>query len=190
LEIAERAIALAERSKDRNALAEARRLTGRSRYLIGIDPQRSLWDLHDALDHLRTLDRPFVTTRALRDYASALAQTDPAEGTRLLLEALALARSLNWPRLTAHVEINVAEREFRSGNVAEAATRARDVIEVLRGRRSSLQLGHALTNLTSYLVTSGDYDGAIAAAKEAVEVGRLHDLQNYVALPMKGWPSS
>ncbi|HVA33395.1 MAG TPA: hypothetical protein VNG31_04555 [Candidatus Baltobacteraceae bacterium] len=185
LELAQRARSLAERAKDPAALAEARCIAGRSCYLLGIDPQRALWDLRDALDYIRTRGKPFHVARTLRDYASALAQTEPEEGRKLLLEALALAESLDWPRLTVHVKINVAEREFRSGNVIAAAQRARDVIEQLRKRRSSLQLGHALTNLAAYLVVNHDYDEAFDAAREAVSIGLQHDMQNYVALPLQ-----
>ncbi|HEY1977400.1 MAG TPA: NB-ARC domain-containing protein [Candidatus Baltobacteraceae bacterium] len=184
-ETAERARKLAEASKDERALAEARRLSGRARYLLAIEPEKSLWDLHDALDVIRKYEKPFAIARALRDYASALAQKDSAEGRKLLLEALELAQSVGWPRLTAHVEINVAEREFRSGNVPSAVERAREVIGVLRRRRSPLQLGHALTNLAAYLSVNGEGDEAISVAREAATIGRAHDTQNYVALPVQ-----
>ncbi|HZY99419.1 MAG TPA: NB-ARC domain-containing protein [Candidatus Baltobacteraceae bacterium] len=184
-ETAERARRLAEATKNERALAEARRISGRARYLLAIEPERSLWDLHDALDVIRKHEKPFAVARALRDYASALAQKDPVEGRKLLLEALRLAQSVGWPRLTAHVEINVAEREFRSGNVPSAVERARDVIEMLRRRRSPLQLGHALTNLAAYLSVNGQYDEAIAVAREAATIGRAHDTQNYLALPVQ-----
>lgn len=184
-ETAERARKLAEAEKDERALAEARRLSGRARYLLAIEPERSLWDLHDALDVIRKHEKRFAVARALRDYASALAQKDPVEGRKLLLEALELAQSVGWPRLTAHVEINVAEREFRSGNTSSAVERAREVIEVLRRRRSPLQLGHALTNLAAYLSVNGQFDEALAVAREAATIGRAHDTQNYVALPVQ-----
>jgi predicted ATPase len=184
-ETAERARTLAETTKDERALAEAKRLSGRARYLLGIEPERSLWDLHDALDVIREQEKPFAVARALRDYASALAQKDPNEGRTLLLEALELAQSVGWPRLTAHIEINLAEREFRSGNVPLAVERARDVIDMLRRRRSPLQLGHALTNLAAYLSVDGRYDEALIVAREAATIGRAHDMQNYVALPIQ-----
>jgi predicted ATPase len=184
-ETAERARKLAEGTKDERALAEARRISGRARYLLGIEPERSLWDLHDALDVIRKNEKPFAVARALRDYASALAQKDPAEGRALLLEALELAQSVGWPRLTAHIEINVAEREFRSGNVPSAVERARDVIAMLRRRRLPIQLGHALTNLAAYLSVNGDYDEALAVAREAATLGVAHDSQNEVAMPVQ-----
>jgi predicted ATPase len=184
-ELAERARSLAEGTKDAAELAEARRISGRSRYLLGIEPERSLWDLHDALDVIRAQGSAFHTARALRDYASALAQKDPEEGRRLLLDALELARTLNWPRLTVHIEINVAEREFRSGNVESAIARARDVIAVLRRRGHPLQLGHALTNIAAYLVTNGELDEALEAAREANEIGRMHDLPDDTAVPLQ-----
>ena len=185
LEMGDRARAAAERAGDLEAMAEARRIAGRSRYLLNIDPDRSVGELGEALAFYREHGKPLQTARSLRDFASALAQRDPDEGRRLLLEALALAKSLDWPRLTVHIEINVAEREFRSGHVPNAAERARHVIQLLRGRRSSLQLGHALTNLASYLAIGGDLDDAAAAAREAVLIGRGHDTPNYVAISLQ-----
>lgn len=185
LETSERAIALSEGRRDEAAIAQGRRIAGRSRYLLGIQPELSLPELRAALEYARAHDGAYGVARATRDYASALAQVDPNEGRRLLLEALELARTAAWPRLTIHVEINVAEREFRSGNVAAAADRAREVIAMLRERRSPLQLGHALTNLASYLAMAQQYDDALAAAREAIEIGRAHETHNYVALPMQ-----
>jgi predicted ATPase len=184
-ETSERARILAERAKNEPALAEARRLSGRSRYLLGIDPERSLSDLHDALDIIRAQGRPFFTARAQRDYASALAQKHHDEGLRLLLDALKMAEGLDWPRLTMHLQINVAEREFRSGDVESAVERSRGVIEMLRRRRYPLQLGHALSNLAAYLSVKGEDDEALAVAREAISIGRTYDLQDDVAIPMQ-----
>lgn len=184
-ETSERARVLAERTKNIEALAESRRLSGRSRYLLGIDPERSLWDLHDALEVIRERGKPFFIARAQRDYASALAQKDSAEGLRLLLDALAMSQKLDWPRLSVHTQINVAEREFRSGDVDSAIARARDVIAMLRRRRYPLQLGHALTNLASYLSFKGEDDEALSVAREAISIGRSYEMQDDVAVPMQ-----
>jgi predicted ATPase len=186
LDVAERALAVADRAGDAAAVAEARRIAGRSRYLLSTEPARSERELFEALEFIRTKGNAYATARALRDYASALAQRNPMEGRALLLEALAMASELGWPSLAIHVEINVAEREFRSGNVTMAVDRARHVIELLRGRRSPHQLGHALTNLSSYLSVSGAYDEAIATVREAVEIGRANDTENYIALSLQG----
>jgi predicted ATPase len=186
LDVAERALAIAERHGDGEALSEALRIAGRSRYLLSIEPERSERELFEALGAIRAQGRPYATARAMRDYASALALRSPEEGRALLLEALALATSLNWPTLALHIEINVAEREFRSGNASMAVQRAKHVIQVLRRRRSTSQLGHALTNLASYLSVSGAYDEAIGVVREAVEIGRAQDTENYVAISLQG----
>jgi len=185
LQMAERAHGIALRLGDEASAAEALRLAGRARYLLGIEPQRSQHELAQALQYLREHGKAFHRARAMRDYASALALADPVRGGGLLLEALELAGSLEWPSLTLHVEINVAEREFRSGNVGRAAERARHIIEVLRGRRAPHQLGHALTNLSSYLAMAGEYDESIAAAREAIEIGTRSDTPNYIAIPLQ-----
>ena len=184
-ETSERARVLAERSKNLPVLAEARRLSGRSRYLLGIDPERSLWDLHDALEVIRGEGRPFFTARAQRDYASALAQKHHDEGLRLLMDALRMAEALDWPRLTVHVQINVAEREFRSGDADSAIARARRVIEMVRRRRYPLQLRHALTNLASYLSIKGEDAEALEVAREAISIGRTYELQADIAVPLQ-----
>jgi predicted ATPase len=185
LEAGERALALAERGGLDGAAAEARRLAGRSRYLLGIEADRGLSDLRKALDVIRREGNAFATARAMRDYASALAPTDAEAGRRLLLEALELARTLDWPRLTIHIEINVAEREFRSGDAERAVERARDVVDRLRKRRSPVQLGHALTNLATYLAVAGQGDAALESGREAASIGDAHDMDDYVALTVQ-----
>jgi predicted ATPase len=184
-ELAQRAGAIAQQCGDAANGAEAKRLKGRSAYLLGIEPGQSLADLRDALAYAREHGSQFAVARALRDYASALAQCDPAQGRLLLEEALELARGLQWPRLTLHIEINVAEREFRSGETNAAIQRVAGAIEVLRRRRSPVQLGHALTNYTAYLSVAGQYEEMFAAAREAIAIGVSHEEPNYVTFTLQ-----
>jgi tetratricopeptide (TPR) repeat protein len=186
LEMAQRALTVAEGCGDLAAAAEARRIAGRSRYLLSIDPARSERELFEAYEFIAGQGKTFATARALRDYASALALKNPVEGRVLLLEALAMAATLEWPSLELHIEINLAEREFRSGNVGLAVERAAHVIQMLRRRGSPHQLGHALTNMSSYLSVSGAYDDAVATAREAITIGRNSDTENYVAISLQG----
>ena len=185
LECGDRALQLAERFVNDGAAAQARRIAGRSRYLLAVEQQLGLSQLRNSLEYYREHGTPYSIARALRDYGSALAATEPELGRRLLIQALELARSIDWPRLTTHIEINVAEREFRSGNVAAAIARANDVIARVRQRRSPLQLAHALTNLCSYLSVTQAYDAALEAAREAVAIARAHESENFEIVPLQ-----
>jgi len=83
------------------------------------------------------------------------------------------------------VQINVAEREFRSGDADSAIARARRVIEMVRRRRYPLQLRHALTNLASYLSIKGEDAEALEVAREAISIGRTYELQADIAVPLQ-----
>jgi predicted ATPase len=185
LEVAERALAVAERCADAASGAEARRIAGRSRYLLSVEPARSERELFEALAFLRAQGGAFATARATRDYAAALALRSPDEGRALLLEALELANALDWPSLALHIEINVAEREFRRGNVEVAIDLARHAIQVLRRRHATHKLCHALTNISSYLSASGAYDEGEEAVREAVAIGRMLEVENYVVISLQ-----
>ncbi|MBV8491719.1 MAG: hypothetical protein JO199_14430, partial [Candidatus Eremiobacteraeota bacterium] len=185
LECGDRALSMAERAGDENAAAAARRVAGRSRYLLEVEPQLGLSQLRKSLDYVRENGNAFLVARALRDYGSAYSHKDAEAGRKYMLEALELAKTLEWPRLTIHIEINVAEREFRSGNAEQAVARARDVVARLRQRRSPVQLGHALTNLASYLSVTGEFDAAEDAAREAVSIGRAHEAENYEVVALQ-----
>ena len=177
----ERALDIAASLRDGVALAEARRIAGLSRYRLGIEREAALEMLRASFEYLRVRDNPLRTMRALRIYGWILGESDPARGRELLSQALASATTYGWPRIAVIAEIDLAELEFASGEIAAAAERTRRVIATLRARKSPLQLGNALENLASYLSVAGDRDGARAAGSEATAILRAHGIAACVA---------
>jgi diguanylate cyclase (GGDEF)-like protein len=182
LDAGERALAIADGLGDPLLLAKARRTTGAMRYILGDDVERGARDLASALEYFRAHDNPVRTMGALYAYAGSL---DPQRGRPLLLEALALANSSGWPRISVAIEMNLAEREFWSGDVEAARERIRRAIALLRSRRSPLDLAIALANLASYGCVAGVLDEAHAAAAEAATIARDHELPYSLAIAMQ-----
>lgn len=182
LEIAVRARALAERCDDAGGVAESRRIVARSRRILGIDTDTCVTELRDALPVIRAQGNPYRTARIVADYAFALIDGGMLEeGRQLLDEADALTASLDWPHLVAHVHINIAELEFRSGEPARAVDRGRALVAMLRPRGTTTQLALALSNLTAYLGFTGAYDEAYATAREAISTALARDMHYSVA---------
>jgi predicted ATPase len=182
LEIAERARVLAERSNDRSTLAELRRIGARARRILGVETHRCVPDLREALAVIRSEENPYRTARAVADYALALIDDGRDDlGREVLHEADELTRSLDWPHLFASVQINVAEWEFRSGNVSTAIERGCAIVALMRPRGTTTQLALALSNLAGYLSVFGRFDDAYAVAEEAVRTAVVRDLHFSIA---------
>ncbi|MBV8153859.1 MAG: hypothetical protein JOY98_05520 [Candidatus Eremiobacteraeota bacterium] len=177
-ELYERAFTLAVRFDDRSALAEARRIGARARRILGIVPERCLDDLRAALEIVREEGNPYRIARTLVDYGFELIDTgDPARGRIVLREAEERTAEIGWPHLSAHLQINLAELEFRTGDIASAARRGRELVAMLRPRGSTAMIVLALTNLASYLSVLGEDSEAYATAREAVEAGIERDMR-------------
>jgi predicted ATPase/class 3 adenylate cyclase len=182
LEIGERALEIAARAGDELAVARARRITGWSRYVLGEDPERGRDELQLAADFFRAQDNPLRTSSALAACAHVLG---PADGLGLLEEAATLVHAARWPRLSSVIDINLAEWEFADGDPARAADRVRAMIGTLRGRRAPLDLAGALRNFASYLSVMGEYDEALAAAREAADIALTHEDISGVAIAVQ-----
>jgi predicted ATPase len=177
-EIATAARAPAQRSLDFPALAELRRIEARARRILGVETERCVPELREALAVIRTEGNPYRTARVLTDYALALIDDgQPDEGHKVLLEGEASIAKLDWPHLIAHIQINVAELEFRTGDVASAVRRGKKLVDLLRPRGATAQLALALTNLASYLSVEGCPDDVLDVAHEAVAVSIARDVR-------------
>jgi predicted ATPase len=177
-EMATRARTPAERSRDFLAMAELRRIEARARRILGVETERCVPELREALAVIRTEGNPYRTARVLADYALALidgGQQD--EGHEVLLEGEALIAKLNWPHLIAHIQINMAELEFRTGDVASAVRRGKALVGMLRPRGATAQLALALTNLASYLSFDGHHDETLDVAHEAIAASIARDVR-------------
>ena len=186
LELSGKALPLAAKSGDPAAVAEAQRIDARSRLMLGIDDERTLTELRQSTHAIRAQGNPYLAVRALTDYALALIDRGRTEeGHKLLLEATELAPTVDWPHLNAHIAINIAELEFRTGRTGEAIARSRAAIAMLREHGSVAQLAHVHANLTAYLAVAGDYDEAIAVAREAADLARSRDMHFPIAWAMQ-----
>jgi tetratricopeptide (TPR) repeat protein len=175
LESAERSSAIAERLGDASATATARQIAGSALFVLG-DAGRAADELRASLEYFRASGESVRAMHAQNEYAWVLLHVDPERGHPLMLDALASAQTLQWPRAAAHITIRLAEAEFHRGHVAAALERARGAVEACRRRNSSERLAHALCNLCSYLSVAGEYDEARAAGREAATIARAHGL--------------
>jgi predicted ATPase len=183
LEVAERLKIVAEKCGDLDALAQALHLCGFAREVQRLDPQRAVAELREAVALTRGLDQPWRLARVLSEYALIMMDYggDEAEGNALLHEGLEIAKSLGWLNLRQQIEVNLAEREFRTGRIDEAIERAQAMQELLRPTRMVTQRGHVLINLAAYLSFQGRCDEAESVAHEGITIMQEHELGSMVA---------
>jgi predicted ATPase len=178
----ERAKALARRYDDERAYAEALRIGARARRILGIETQQCVLELRDALEVIRREGNPYRVARTLIDYGFELVDSGDREGGRAILrEAEAATNALGWPHLSAHLEINLAELEFRSGEAASAAERGRRLVAALHPRSATAMYALAVTNLASYLAVLGHADEAYERVRDAIGSALARDLHFCVA---------
>lgn len=181
-ELYERAKALALRYGDERAFAEALRIGARARRILSIEPHRCVPELRDALEVIRKDGNPYRVARTLIDYGFELVDSGDGEGGRAILrEAEAATIALDWPHLSAHLEINLAELEFRSGEAVSAAERGQRLVTALHPRTATAMYALALTNLAAYLAVLGQIDEAHERAREAIVAALARDLHFCVA---------
>lgn len=181
-ELYERAKMLAERYHDERAYAEALRIGARARRILDIETQRCVPELRHALEVIRKEGNPYRIARTLTDYGFELVDSGDGEGGRAILrEAEAATKALGWPHLSAHLEINLAELEFRSGLAASAAERGRHLVAALHPRSATAMYALALTNLATYLAVLGHVDEAYDRVRDAIGSALARDLHFCVA---------
>ena len=175
LETGERALSIARRLGDALLLARTLRLTGGANWIAG-DRERGEAQLAEALGYFRSLGNPLRTVSTL--YLYGITQGS-AKGRPLMLEALSMAQSAGWPKLTVAIEMNLAEHDFWEGDLPGAAERARRALAMIRWRHGASERAHVLVNLASYACIAAEYGEAREAATEAASIA--HELeQGYV----------
>ncbi len=178
----ERAKALAKRYDDERAYAEALRIGARARRILGIETKRCVPELRDALEIIRKAGNPYRIARTLTDYGFELVDSGDGGGGRAILrEAEKATNAMGWPHLSAHLEINLAELEFRTGEAASAAQRGRRLVAALYPRSATAMYALALTNLASYLAVLGQMDEAYDRVRDAISSALARDLHFCVA---------
>ena len=177
LEAVERALALAERLEDRDAVAEARYVRGRARFVSGADPTLGIEDLRRAVKLFEAIGNPARSARAMSSLGYALATSggDLDEARTLQEQALQLAREAGFPNIAGAIEAMLAETEFASGDVARAIERGQLVVDAVRAGTSPSELIVSLGNLASYMATNGDYARARAAGREALAIASAYE---------------
>jgi predicted ATPase/DNA-binding winged helix-turn-helix (wHTH) protein len=87
-------------------------------------------------------------------------------------KSLSLYRSVHAEREAAQVCGTLADTTWALGDLDAAATGFREAIELMRGsnKGTKLILGANLTNLAGVLIERGDFDEALIAAREGLEL--------------------
>ena len=178
LDASDRALAIARRVQDHAAIGEALYLSGRARVVSGRDRPRGLSELAESVTLLRAHGCRPRAARAMSSYGYALStrQGEIERGSALQHEGLELARGSGYMRVAFAIEIGLAESEFGAGDVRSAVERAREVADLLRGRRWPFELVVTLGNLASYLAVAGEHEEARERANEAIAVAREYRL--------------
>ncbi len=92
-------------------------------------------------------------------------------------------RSLGNPRLEIVSAMNLAEVEFALGRTQRAIAIVNEIIPVARSSGDPGMVTYALYNLAGYLIAADDLNGAVAAARETIEI-RLKREPDHPEIPV------
>ena len=133
-----------------------------------------------ALDRARPLLEHSSVRAAMAPYFSAAAfvrklSGDLAGAREADEKSISLYRSVGAEREAAEICGTLADTNWALGELEAAATGFREVIELTRAsnKGSKLILGVNLTNLAGVLIEQGDFDEALSAAREGLELGKV-----------------
>lgn len=188
---AERAMAQYEKLGDARRRGYAARYAGYALRVLG-DSVGGEALLNEALAQARSEDawRSISMMMILGFVAIARTDADDLQSARkLLTEALEIASATGVG--SVNVVINLAELEFRSGNVTKALDLTHEVIDGYRRKGGDVRrAAAALVNIAAYSIAQGDYEAARAHARESLdatrdggwETGTLWALQHLAAV--------
>ena len=178
----ERALARFRKIGDPVGTARAQRIAGRVLLLLGrVREGETL--LREALAAGRRLHLRKLTGWALEGLSWACQQTGDIAGARAFsLEALAIAKEVGADGLLADSSTNLAEVEFRSGDVAAALRVGNEALELQRARNDTTII---LCNLAAYLLADGRFDDARSYAREGLAVTRDAQYEVFFAFALQ-----
>lgn len=94
---------------------------------------------------------------------------DSAEARGVFAQALEIFKSLEDEGGAAVVLGNIAELDFYEGDLSGATAMAEEARDITLGTHNMFYLALSNTNLAAYRIASGDYDAAVAAAREGLK---------------------
>ena len=104
--------------------------------------------------------------------ALELGSGDADSARSLFAEALTLLKSLGASRPAAHVALNLAELEFKSGNPAEAVRLANEALDADGALNDRDAVVYDLCNLAAYEAALKLWEASVAHAREALALAR------------------
>jgi tetratricopeptide (TPR) repeat protein len=160
---------LADLGRDQEAVDAATAATDIRQRLAEVDPERYGSDLVDALDLLAG------RLEQIGRYDEALTANEQAAQ---ISWAMAMAEPVRYRRMLARILLNLGPRSWEAGHhlhaievTEDAVVAFRDLAAYDRGATRP-DFAQALHNLTIYRTITGDADGAVSAAVEAIQIRR------------------
>ena len=180
--MAERAFARYREIGDPLGIARAQRILGRLLLLIG-RREEGEGLLREALANARSLVVRKLEGWALEGLAWARQEAGDIEGVRTYSrESLAIANQTGAVGLAADASTNLAEAEFRAGNVPAALEVGLEGLLIQRSRNDPTI---ALCNIAAYLVALERYDEARSYGLEALTVTRDAQYEVFFAFALQ-----
>lgn len=169
-EMAERALEIAEAIDDREGVALALMAIVGARFT---DPQYAFEPVIERASAIwaQLGNRRMVgTCKFLRARTHFVLEQDVHVAAPLFEEALRIARSTGDERTLAVISNNMAEMEFEQGNIDAAIRLVGEASLYAEALRSYSLQSTNRGNLAAYLIARGDYDAALAAAREGLRL--------------------
>jgi tetratricopeptide (TPR) repeat protein len=184
LQAGERALARYCELADPRGTAQSKLQIGRTKIYLGEIVEGEALTEH-VLETARALASRRMEIYALQSLAFAREFVGDLSGARQrYTEALATARAVGAERSVALVAMNLAEAEFRGGNVHAALCLADEALPILAlGDTRLVSTGRS--NLAAYLVALRRFDDARVVAREAVSASRDAEFSVGVVLALQ-----
>jgi predicted ATPase/DNA-binding winged helix-turn-helix (wHTH) protein len=139
--------------------------------------QEGLAALEEARRQLRASAHPKSLALCLTNLAIARTVAGEFEIARANLdEALAVGEHSRADFWVWRARLYKAEVEFAEGHLEAAVAQAREVVALARAARRTGLLGHALCNLSGYLIARGELEEASAALREGLPLAPESEL--------------
>lgn len=181
-----KALAQFRKIGDERGAAEAQRIAGSSAIFLGKDDEAQQM-LQEALGASRRLGLRKLSARSLAGLGSSLTNVGDVTGARVAYaEALTIARAEDDELSITIISANLAEMEFRAGDIDAALRLVGEALERLKATNfggSRIAIGHA--NMSAYLVALERYDDARAPARKALVASRDAQAEVWVAFSLQ-----
>jgi predicted ATPase/DNA-binding XRE family transcriptional regulator len=179
-EWAKRALSRFQQLGDARGTAAAQQIGGRAALSLGRLAEGEAL-LQSSLASAKRLGLRKLTAGTLEYLAIARYFADDLPGARAAFaEALAIAQETGYERVASDIALNLAEVEFRSGDVLAALRLAGEALDRWRSFNDNIRIAYCLWNIATYLATLGRWGEACDNAREALTLAR--DVQHDVGI--------